>query len=98
MLLFRPSASPAIVGVNGSPEEACSTVPIRQPSAAALNGRHPSPGLGNSHVPLIDRFRGASKSDGPFVKRGSKTGRLESVFVYAVMSEFDPVSRLFDQV
>jgi hypothetical protein len=67
--------------VKGSPEESCSTVPICQPCATARNGLHADLGLGNSQVALITRFRGASKSDGAFIRRESKIGGLESVFV-----------------
>src|ERR1035438_979081 len=98
MLLFKPSASPAIVAVNGSPGDSVNSVPSCQPFANSLKGFHPLPGLGNSHVPLTTRFCGTSNSDTAFLRRASKTGRFERVFVYAVMSEFEPVSRLLDQV
>src|ERR1700688_1249465 len=98
MLLFKPSASPAMVGVNGSPEDTCKSAPSCQPFANSLNGFHPLPGLGNSHVPLTTRFCGTSKSDTAFSRRGSNTGRFEAVLMYAPMSEFEPVSRLLDQV
>src|ERR1700681_2004489 len=98
MLLFKPSGSPAIVAVKGSPADSVNSVPSCQPFANSLNGFHPVPGPGISHVPLTTRFCGTSNSDTAFSKRGSNTGRFETVFVYAVMSEFEPVSRLFDQV
>src|ERR1017187_521007 len=98
MLLFKPSASPAMVAVNGSPDDSVNSVPSCQPFANSLNGFHPLPGPGNSHVPLTARLCRTSNSDTAFSKRGSKTGRFETVFVYAVMSEFEPVSRLLDQV
>src|SRR5450755_439698 len=98
MLLFKPSASPAMVGVKGSPDDSVNSVPSCQPFANPVNGFQPILGLGNSHVPLTTRFCGTSKSATAFRRRASKTGRFGTVFVYGVMSEFEPVSRLFDQV
>src|ERR1700686_5379440 len=98
MLLFKPSGSPAMVAVKGSPDDSVNSVPSCQPFANPLNGFHPLPGLGNSQVPLTTRFCGTSNSDTAFSRRGLNTGRFEAVFVYAPMSEFEPVSRLLDQV
>src|ERR1019366_579457 len=98
ILLFKPSGSPAMTAVKGSPEDSCNSVPSCQPFASPWNGFHPLLGPGTSHVPLTARICGVSKSDTAFRRRGSNTGRFETVFVYAVMSEFEPVSRLLDQV
>src|ERR1700693_1268049 len=98
MLLFKPSGSPAMVAVKGSPDDSCNSVPSCQPFANPVNGIHPLLGLGNSHVPLTVRFCGTSKSDTALRRRGSNKGRFETEFVYSVMSEFEPVSRLLDKV
>src|SRR5271154_2785002 len=98
MLLFKPSVSPAMVGVKGSPDDRVNSVPTCQPFTNSLNGFHPLPRLGNSHVPLTARFCGTSKSDTALRSRESNTGRFATVFVYGVISEFEPVSRLLDQV
>src|SRR5271170_7856339 len=98
MLLFNPSGSPATVGVKGSPDDSVNSVPSCQPFAKSLSGFHPLRGPGISHVPLTTRFCGTSKSDTALRSRGSNTGRFATVFVYGVISEFEPVSRLLDQV
>ena len=89
-----------MVAVKGSPDDSGNSVPSCQPFAnSRCKGFHPL---------LADRQFPRSAHDQVLrhievrhtlsAERGSNTGRFETVFVYAVMSEFEPVSRLLDQV